>query len=106
MQNEVQNIGLTKEAADKLIKNKDLALSLKKTRAYKKIIEELFMKEDVVRLVKLRSSLTLSESQKKNIDNMLHGPHALDTFLEQVIALGSQVEQDLKDSEAEKLEVN
>ena len=102
---QTESVQITIEQAKEVIAMRDAAIRLIGNEDFKKVIEESYFNDEVLRLVDLRADLMLKPAQKDNIANMLHGIPALKMFLKQIINTGNRMETDLKDAmeEAENL---
>lgn len=83
---------------------KDSTIKLFKNREFKKVVLDYYFKEEAARLVMAKSS-TLSEDQKKLIDNMIYGIGALSNFFDSVLTRGMQAEQAYREDEVAKTEI-
>lgn len=102
---ELEQVEVTITAAKKAIEERDAMLRLTTNNDFKTVIEELYLKEEALRLVDLKCSHTLTPEQKTNVDNMLFGIGSLKGFISNVFALGSQMEQALAENQEAREEI-
>lgn len=102
---QLEEVEVSITAAKKAIEQRDALLRLTTNNDFKIVIEELYLKDEALRLVNLKSSHTLTKDQKENVDNMMYGIGSLNGFFSNVFSLGSQMEQALADSEAAREDI-
>jgi len=96
--NNVEEIEMTIEQAKMAIKDKEQLKSLLKNKAFKRIIMKLYLEEEAIRLVHMKS-VPMAPESKENIDNLMYGIGGLQRFMQRVIDLGNEMEQSLSDNE-------
>ena len=82
------------------VADRDMLRNLLKNKDFERIIMKLYLEEEAVRLVHLKSE-PMEELHKVNIDNKMYGIGALDRFFRSIMAEGSQMEIAIRESEEE-----
>lgn len=92
---------ITVDDAKQLVRDRDLVMQLVNGDAWKRIIEELYFKDEILRLVNASANFSLTKEQRDNIKSLLPGIPGLRNFIGMVISQGNQAEADLRDYEEE-----
>lgn len=92
------------KTAKQFIKDRDSFYKLEKNREFKKIILEDYFKTEAARLA-MSKSADLSDSQLRNIDNMIYGVGGLHNYFMDIIRRGDQAEAYLVELEADRDEL-
>ncbi len=87
-----------------VIKNRDTVLKLISTPEWKKVIEELYFKDEALRLVDGVGDLRLTIDQRDNVKNMMLGMSSLKNFIGMLLNSGTEAEQSLQAMEDESQE--
>ena len=101
---ELNQLDVNMAEAKHFIDIKNSTLKLFKNREFKKVVLDYYFKEEAARLVMAKSS-SLTEDQKKLIDNMIYGIGALSNFFDSVLTRGMQSEQAYHDDENARTEI-
>jgi len=98
---EAMEIQITIEEAREAVKNRDTAIKLLKSAAFKKIIGKMYYEEESIRLVGLMGEPRLTDASKENVKNMMYGVAYLRSFIGDIIQKGNQMEMELEEASAE-----
>ncbi len=100
-QQEMQEIKVTIEEAKAAIENKDMAIQLINSKAFKHVIGHLYFEQESIRLVGLLSEEGLNEKQTAGVHRQMFGVSNLQRFMRELITLGTQMEADMLDAKEE-----
>ncbi len=98
-QNEVEELEIEIEVANKIRAMRDNCVTMMDSPAYKDIIEEGYFKEEAARLVMAKSA-PLKPEQMQLIDNMILGVGALQNFLNSIMRRGNDMDRAVQEAEA------
>jgi hypothetical protein len=95
---ETQEINITINDLDKVVRKRDTLLQLQDNTLFKEIITEGYFKDNAVRLVTLKGASQMSEDkEQKNLDNQIMAVGLLAEHFRAVITMGDIAEKRLND---------
>ena len=101
---ELEEVEVNIAEAKLAVQDKDYLQGLFQDARFKRIIEEKYFQEECQRLVMLKGA-NLRPEQLERVDRLMYGISSLDQFFRQIIAIGNQMEQALRDDEETREEL-
>ncbi len=98
----VDAIEIGMEEAKQAIKDRNTLVKLQSSTGYKQIFGKMYMKEEPVRLVGLKSVSSIDED---HVDKLMYGIGSLEQFLRMILEKGNQAELAIKEFETVREEL-
>ena len=95
---EQEGLEINIEEARKVIARRDSLVKLRGNKEFKEVIEDSYFKEEATRLVMAKGA-GLKPEQEDNIDKMMYGIGALVQYLDNILRMGDEMEQVLREDE-------